>query len=224
MGAGSRLDGRTAAALLLAAVAAMWLLWGRGILAPLRLVLVLLHELGHAAAAVATGGEIRQLAVTASEGGWCDCPGGDAFVTLSAGYLGSVAWGAGLVAAATAGRRLARAVLVALGVGLGVVVVVWGHGLVTTLVGVGGGLVLAGIGLRAGPGPARGTLAVLGLASCLYALLDVKSDVLDRPGAPSDAAALADLTGLPGSFWGGLWWLVSLAVFVWASRRAWRRL
>lgn len=202
----------------------MWLLWGRGVLAPLRLVLVLLHELGHAVAAVTTGGEIRQLAVTASEGGWCACPGGDAFLTLSAGYLGSLAWGAALVTAATAGARWARTALVGLGVGLAAVVLLWGHGPVTVLVGVGAGAVLTAVGLWAGPGPARGTLAALGLASCLYALMDVKSDVLDRPGIPSDATALADLTGLPALFWGGLWWLASLAVFTWAARRAWRRL
>lgn len=209
---------------LLALAGLLWLLWGRGMLAPVRLVLVLLHEMGHAVTAVATGGAIREIAVTAGEGGWCDCPGGDAFLTLSAGYLGSVAWGAALVAAATAGARWARGALVGLGAALAAAVLIWGHGLVTLAVGVGAGLLLAAIGLRAASGAARGTLAALGLASCLYALLDVKSDVLARPGAPSDAAALADLTGLPTLLWGAIWWLASLAVFAWAARRAWRRL
>lgn len=222
--AGGTRRARWAALGLLAAAAALWLLWGRGVLAPLRLVLVLLHELGHAAAAVATGGTVRRIAVTAGEAGWCDCPGGDAFVTLSAGYLGSVAWGAALVAAATAGARWTRGALVALGGALAGVVLLWGHGLVTVAVGVGSGLVLAAVGVRARSAVARGTLASLGLASCLYAVLDVKADVLERPGAPSDAAALADLTGVPALVWGGLWWLASLAVFAWAARRAWERL
>lgn len=222
--AARRLDARWAALGLLAAAGLLWLLWGRGMLAPLRLVLVLLHEMGHAVAAVVTGGAVREIAVTAGEAGWCDCPGGDAFVTLSAGYLGSVAWGAALVAAATAGTRWTRGALVALGGGLVLSVLLWGHGLVTLGVGVGAGVVLAAVGLRAGAAGARGTLAALGLASCLFAVLDVKADVLERPGAASDAAALADLTGVPTLAWGALWWLVSLAVFAWAARRAWRRL
>lgn len=224
MAGGGERRARQAAIALVAAAVLLWLLWGRGVLAPLRLVLVLLHELGHAAAAVATGGTIREIAVTAGEAGWCACPGGDAFLTLSAGYLGSVAWGAGLVVAATAGAGWARAALVGLGAAMAATVLLWGAGLVTVGVGLGAGLVLAAVGLRAGPAAARGTLAALGLASCLYAVLDVKADVLDRPGAPSDAAVLAELTGLPALVWGGLWWLVSLAVFTWAARRAWRRL
>lgn len=224
MGARRGPSARRAALLLLGAAVLLWLLWGRGVLAPLRLVLVLLHELGHAAAAVATGGTVREIAVTAGEAGWCACPGGDAFVTLSAGYLGSVAWGAGLVAAATAGAGWARGALAVLAAALAAVVLVWGSGLVTVAVGLGAGLVLAAVALRAGPDLARGTLAALGLASCLYAVLDVKADVLERPGAPSDAAALAELTGLPTLAWGGLWWLASLTVFAWAARRAWRRL
>ncbi len=224
MAGGDDRRARQAAIALVAAAVLLWLLWGRGVLAPLRLVLVLLHELGHAAAAVATGGTIREIAVTAREAGWCACPGGDAFLTLSAGYLGSVAWGAALVVAATAGAGWTRAALVGLGAAMAATVLLWGAGLVTVGVGLGAGLVLAAVGLRAGPAAARGTLAALGLASCLYAVLDVKADVLARPGAPSDAAVLAELTGLPALVWGALWWLVSLAVFAWAARRAWRRL
>ena len=112
----------------------------------------------------------------------------------------------------------------ALGGGLALAVLLWGHGLVTLGVGVVGGVVLASVGLRARAAAARGTLAALGLASCLFAVLDVKADVLERPGAASDAAALAGLTGVPTLAWGALWWLVSLAVFAWAARRAWRRL
>lgn len=224
MAAGRERRARRAALGLVAAAVLLWLLWGRGVLAPVRLVLVLLHELGHAAAALATGGTIREIAVTAGEAGWCACPGGDAFLTLSAGYLGSVAWGAVLVLAATAGAGPARGTLGALGAALAATVLLWGSGLVTVGVGVGAGLVLAAVAVRADPEAARGTLAALGLASCLYAVLDVKADVLARPGAPSDAAALADLTGIPALAWGALWWLASLAVFAWAARRAWRRL
>ena len=41
----------------------------------------------------------------------------------------------------------------------------------------------------------RRLVLVLGMTSCLYAVLDIKSDVLDRPNLPSDAAMLAEATG-----------------------------
>ena len=66
-------------------------------------------------------------------------------------------------------------------------------------------------------------MLVLGLTSCLYAVLDIKSDVLDRPGLPSDAAMLTELTGLPTLFWGVLWITLALAACGLLFRWAWRR-
>jgi hypothetical protein len=53
-------------------------------------------------------------------------------------------------------------------------------------------------------------LRVVGLTSMLYAILDIKSDVFDRPELPSDAVALAEMTHVPALFWGFLWSLISL--------------
>jgi hypothetical protein len=70
----------------------------------------------------------------------------------------------------------------------------------------------------------RGLLLVLGLTSSLYAILDIKSDILDRPELQSDAFMLAEYTGIPTAFWGFLWIAIALAVtvmlFRWAYRRA----
>jgi hypothetical protein len=68
----------------------------------------------------------------------------------------------------------------------------------------------------------RAILVVLGLTSCLYAILDIKSDVLDRPHLPSDAHMLAELTGVPTVAWGVIW--IGLALFVsgWLFRRAYQ--
>jgi hypothetical protein len=205
------------------ALAALWMLWDTPVLYPLKLLVVLFHEVSHALAAVATGGEIREIAVTADQGGWCDCPGGNAFLTLSAGYLGSLAWGALLVESATGPGRLRQGVLAGLGLLLGVLTLGYVRRPLTLLLGLaaGGGLLWAALRLRAEG--RKWVLAVLGTVSCLYALLDVKSDVLERPGAASDASALAALTGIPTLVWGVLWILVSVAVVAGLFRRAWRR-
>lgn len=204
--------------------ALVWLLWGTPWVAPLRLLMVLLHEVSHGLAALATGGRIEEIVVTLDEGGWCACPGGNAFVTLSAGYLGSLAWGAGLLAAASAGRRTSRLVLGGTGALLLAFAVLHVGGATALVVASAAGGVLLAASLKLGWTGRALVLAFLGLTSCLYAVLDVKSDVLERPGAPSDAAALADITGIPGVVWGVVWIVVSLAVSARVLRRVWRRL
>jgi hypothetical protein len=61
------------------------------------------------------------------------------------------------------------------------------------------------------PANAR-VLWALGLTSCLYAVLDIKSDILDRPELRSDARMLAEMTGVPTVVWGGLWIAAALLV------------
>jgi hypothetical protein len=43
-------------------------------------------------------------------------------------------------------------------------------------------------------------------------VLDIKSDVLERPELRSDAFMLAELTGIPTVVWGFLWISAALAV------------
>lgn len=207
-----------------AGLAALWLLWDTVLLYPLKLLVVFFHELSHGLAAVATGGQIREIAVTADQGGWCACPGGDALVTLSAGYLGSLGFGAALVWAATAREVHGRWTLALLGALLVGTTVAYVRRPLPAVLGLGAGLALAGAAVRLGRRARAAVLAVLGTTSCLYAVLDVKSDVLDRPGLRSDAAALADLTGVPGLAWGLLWIGVSLGVLALLWRRVWSRL
>ena len=65
-------------------------------------------------------------------------------------------------------------------------------------------------------------LLVLGLTSALYALLDIRSDVLARPHLESDAVLLARFTGVPAVVWGVLWIGVAL-VACWYALRRWLR-
>jgi len=55
-------------------------------------------------------------------------------------------------------------------------------------------------------------LKVIGVTSCLYAVLDIIDDVLRRPGIGSDADQLARLTHIPSMVWGVLWIVLALVV------------
>ena len=201
---------------------ALWLLWNTPAIYPLKIFVVMLHEISHGIASLATGGTIERIVLDPYQGGACYCGGGNAFITLSAGYLGSLLWGVVLLAA-TGVRRIPNQALVFV-VGLLVVVLTAlyvrnGFGLAF---GLAFGAVLMIAGRKLGAGISRVLLTALGLTSCLYAILDIKSDVLDRPHLESDAAMLADLTGVPTMTWGVIWIAVAVVVSALAFRRAYK--
>ena len=202
--------------------ATLWFLWDTPVVYPLKIFVVMLHEISHGIASLTTGGSIEKIILDPYQGGVCHCGGGNAFLTLSAGYLGSLAWGVVLLGLAGARRISNRMLLTAVG---GLVVLLTalyvrnGFGL---LFGLGFGTALVLAGRRLGAGASRVVLTALGLTSCLYAILDIKSDVLDRPHLESDAAMLAEMTPLSTTAWGAVWIGVAVIVSVVAFGRAYR--
>ena len=202
---------------------AIWFLWDTPAVYPLKVFVVLLHEISHAMIAVATGGTIDRIVLDPNQGGACYCPGGNAFLTLSAGYLGSLAWGGLLVSAGQVKRINSRWVTGAVGllvIGLTLAYVRSPFGFWFGLA-FGSVLVLGAARLSAAVN--QGILLTLGLTSCLYAILDIKNDVLDRPELQSDAAMLGDLTGIHTVVWGGLWIAVAVLASAWLFQWSYRR-
>ena len=54
---------------LLALVALIFALWSTPVMVPLKIIVVLLHELSHGFAAVLTGGSIEQITISPEQGG-----------------------------------------------------------------------------------------------------------------------------------------------------------
>jgi hypothetical protein len=192
--------------------AALWFLWDTPVVYPLKIFVVLLHEVSHAVAAVATGGSIQRIELTLDQGGACFCPGGNAFVTLSAGYLGSVGWGALLLTLATGAAKRHRLALVIIGTLLAAMTILYVRNLFGLVFGLAAGFALIAAARSLPAAFQKGTLLVLGLTSSLYAILDIKSDVIDRPELRSDAAMLAELTGVPTVVWGVFWIGIAMVV------------
>ena len=78
-------------------VVSVLFLWDTPALSPLRILVVLMHEVSHGLAAVLTGGKIISVQVDRFEGGLCSYQGGIPWLIISAGYVGSVVWGAMLM-------------------------------------------------------------------------------------------------------------------------------
>ena len=67
--------------------------WEYPILYPLKLLVVFFHESSHAIATILTGGTVKELVINQQQGGHVISQGGNRFITLSAGYIGSLLWG-----------------------------------------------------------------------------------------------------------------------------------
>lgn len=202
----------------------LWTLWDTAFIYPIKIFVVLLHELSHAAAAMATGGSVERILLDVHQGGAAYTVGGNPFLTLSAGYLGSLFWGVLFILLAFTRWLRPRWIIGAVGISVLILTLF----LVRSPFGIGFGI-LFGAALLASArylshGVNRALLLGLGLTSALYAILDIKSDILDRPHLKSDAAMLAEMTGIPTAFWGFLWIGVALLVCAWLLRWVARRM
>lgn len=167
--------------------------------------------MSHGLAAVLTGGAIESIRLTADEGGLCITRGGSRFLTLSAGYLGSLFFGSLLVLVAARSRR-DRGVVAALGLALLAVTLLFVRTVFGFVYGLAAGVVLLLVARTLPESVSDAILKVLGSVSCLYAVWDIASDVLLRDVPGSDASALSLLTGIPAVLWGLLW--IAVAVLV----------
>ena len=194
-------------------------LWPYPVIYPLKVFVVLCHEMSHGIAALVTGGNIVQIEVSDQLGGLTVTRGGAPLVITSAGYLGSLLFGVALLLVGTR-TRLAPQATAALGIL--VTLVAWRYMPPDTFgrrfAAVMGVLLVALAAVRR-PVPEI-ALRVLGITSCLYAILDIKEDVLDTEHTQSDAALLEQQTGVPAYVWGVLWIGVSLVVTVVAAKWA----
>jgi hypothetical protein len=182
---------------------------------PLKIFVVFLHELSHGLAALATGGQIERIELSAAQGGLCVTRGGSRFLILNAGYLGSLALGAAFVVIGARSRH-DRTVVALIGVVTLSVTLLYVRSLFGFVYGLAAAGALLFVAARLPHAASDFALRTIGAVSCLYAVWDIASDVLLRYARDSDAAALADLTYVPAAAWGILWSLLSLAVSAWA--------
>jgi hypothetical protein len=210
--AATRLDGKQVLGLV-AVMVPLTLLWPTWVVWPLKILVVFFHELSHGLAAILTGGSIDHIEVVKQQGGLCVTRGGNSFLTLSAGYLGSLIWG-GLALLLSSRTRRDRLVTVTMSGLILFATIIW----VRPIVGFGfgfhllAGLVLLLIGARLPQSVNDIFLKMFGLASCLYAIPDIWSDTMARSHLRSDARMLAEMTQIPTVIWGGFWIIVALAL------------
>ncbi|HEX8459195.1 MAG TPA: M50 family metallopeptidase [Pyrinomonadaceae bacterium] len=194
---------------------------------PFRLFVTFIHEGGHALAAVLTGSSVASLSVSIDASGLTETlspQGGffSRFMISSAGYLGTIAFGALLLWLV---RRKVKARVVLVGSALIVLglTVVFGFIAPLTNLSLQPFTVLAGVTIAAGLLAAAKYLGLraanflvgfLAVQCVLNAVFDLKN-VLWMSVASSertDALNMADATGIPAIFWSLLW--IGIAVLI----------
>ncbi|BEJ13645.1 hypothetical protein CspHIS471_0308190 [Cutaneotrichosporon sp. HIS471] len=180
---------------------------------PFKLLTVGLHEMSHALAGVLTCARIESIQLDPNEGGCTRMRGGIQLITLPAGYLGSSAFGAALIACGfdINASKVACLVLAPL-----LLITLWwarrswvayATFLFTGILIAVAWLVYHSVGLRF-------LVLFIGVMSCLYCIWDIVDDTLKRKIAASDASQFAKVVHFGNSYvWGTFWLLISILFF-----------
>ncbi len=199
------------------------LFWNTIFVYPIKLFVVMLHEMSHGLMAVAFGGEIIEIQIDRRIGGYCKYaiqPSfWSSFMIGSAGYLGSLFWGSLILVLAVKSTRDKYITLV-----IGLVLLVLSYfvfqsgelfGLLMTL-GLSVfmlisfkffGIIFHDLWLK-----------FIGIVTCLYVVIDIKGDLIDRNDIGSDADAIAELIGVSSISIGVVWMLIALLVLFFVLR------
>jgi hypothetical protein len=211
---------------------------------PLQLFATFIHEGGHVLATVLTGNSVQSLSVSPDTSGavWSQSSGWFSQLLISSsGYLGTTAFGAGLLAWIRFGYSSRIALLISAGF-VAVMTIVFGFlapimslfatvtfgGLLFTVFS---GLILAGVlvaiakfGTMKWTNFAVAFLAVQSLLNAVFNLVDLFL-ITTTTSAHSDAANMAASTGIPGIVWVFIWmgisiFMISLGLRMYAVRKS----
>ncbi len=196
---------------LLLLLAAVFVLWQTPAVVPLKILIVFFHEASHAIATFVTGGEVVSLEVSANQGGMVISRGGSRFWILTAGYLGSLLIGVGLLVAATRSRA-DRKIMAFCGVMMLVIAGLYVRDGFALMFVIGTGIAMLLIARFLGHNANDLILRVIGLTSMIYVPYDIFSDTIARSALRSDARMLAEEFGGTPQLWGVLWIVISLIV------------
>lgn len=196
--------------------------WDTFLIYPIKLFVVLTHELSHAIAAIVSGGTVHSITVSENLGGSTSISDGSETVISAAGYLGSVLFGS-LLFISGYNKKTANWICYS----FAAIFLISAANLIDGAIG----KILAvfyAVLLIISPNyfpkiVHNYFMKILGIVSCLYAVIDIKVDLLTTAYRPSDAQLLANITSIPAYVWGILWFFISIAVVIYLLRYSYKK-
>ncbi len=208
--------------IVLAMVVASYFLWNTILLYPLKLFVVILHELSHGLAAMLFGGKILEISIDHRIGGFCQYAAPHNFIgsiiTASAGYLGSIFWGC-LIFYLGVKTKFDKVIIMVIAVIVFLMTILYVRELFGFIFCM---LFSIAMGISALKLPHKFNdllVKFLGTASCLYAVVDIKDDLITRTVTGSDSYAIAEMLKMPflSVPIGILWILISIGALVFTA-------
>lgn len=204
---------------LIALLGLILLCWDYPVLYPLKLLVVFFHESSHALATILTGGSVSELIINPQQGGHVISQGGNQFLIMSAGYLGSLLWGVAIFVA-TVKSQYDKIIMSALGITIILITLLLSSSLFSWTFGVLSGTAMLLVAKFLANQYNEFVLRLIGLTSMMYAPLDIYDDTISRSQLQSDAYFLAEYTGGTTLFWGSVWILISMVVIFYCLKWA----
>lgn len=197
---------------------ASFLYWNSIFIYPIKLFVVLLHELSHGFAALITGGTIKEISFNENLGGYCEVKGGVHIIIANAGYLGSLVFGSFflLVSKNDYYAKITSFVLSFILILTTLFFINPGFPFYATLIFSS----ILFISAQFFPSIVNAYfLKIIGLISCFYVIVDIRQDILTNDNRLNDAVILKNITGINEYLWGGLWLIISLIVTFFIVRK-----
>jgi hypothetical protein len=194
--------------------AAILFFWNSPVVYPVKIFTVVLHEMSHGLAAVITGGKIVKIEISPLIGGACYTAGGLQMAILPAGYLGSMFFGC-LILLLAARTNLDKLISMIIGIVLLLLTIFFVRTQFGIIFCLTFGIAMIVIGRFAPLAVNDLLLKVIGFTCALYAVIDIKEDLISRTVPGSDAYQMSKLIPLPPVAWGLIWaGIAVVAVFL----------
>lgn len=184
---------------------------GRKLLYPIRLLVTFLHEFGHAAGALLTGGSVENVQIYPDGSGFTRTAGGSRAIILMGGYLGSAILGNLLLFIGARAKSFVHVFSFLLAGAMLVTGIFWFNSMFTSLSLIIFAGVIVAITLKTKY--ARDILLFLGLTSILYIIQDF------NVGPSSDLKHYSDVMGVfSPQVWMYVWLFIAIILLLFNIR------
>ena len=171
---------------------------GRGLMYPVRIFVTILHELGHAAGGIITGGKVEYVRINYDGSGRASVLGGNIPIIVMGGYVGSALFGNILFYIGVKAGKMARVTLYLIGAIMIFSALFWFSHLFSSISQIIFGLIAIGLAYKKWIMPE--ILMFLGIASLVYIIQDFNG------GPSSDLALYAErVRFLSPKIWSYIW-------------------